>query len=239
MPQIAAIASTQWEVPIVQCICTVFRLFAHTLKSLSRPPTRPSISTIVQSLFSPSHVTAMGWFDGWFGSSPSQDPFRKLDPKLRELLEKESPVKYTPQSDDAPPAHHGAPAAAPPVAAADPNEPAVPRQSLFPDGRYAHLWKTYRDQGAVEAETKTASEKVEDMLEAYKERNYNIGRAALENCALEQEEWVNCLKTGDWADRLQMCRHQVRRFERCYVMQSVRPPTLHPQALSIAPYLII
>lgn len=174
----------------------------------------------------------MGWLDGWFGTSSSQDPLGKLDPKLRELLERESPVKYPPPQETArppstTPVHSGdaAPVAANDATAADAR---VPRQSLYQDGRYAHLWKSYREQASVEAEGKTANEKVEDMLDAYKERNYNIGRAALENCALEQEEWVNCMRDGTWTDRLQMCRHQVRRFERCYAMQSVRFYSLSP-----------
>jgi hypothetical protein len=45
---------------------------------------------------------------------------------------------------------------------------------------------------------------------------------ALENCADQQEEWTNCMKHGKIEDQLQMCRHQVRRFERCYTMQTVR-----------------
>jgi hypothetical protein len=169
----------------------------------------------------------MGWFDGWFGSSSSRDPLDKLDPKLRELLEKESPVKYprphaTPASQSARSAAQASTTTDGATTVADADAPKVPQVSLYQDGRYAHLWKTYRDQASVEAETKTASEKLEDMLEAYKERNYSIGRAALENCALEQEEWIDCMKSGSWEDRLQMCRHQVRRFERCYTMQSVR-----------------
>ncbi|KAL2158057.1 hypothetical protein VTH06DRAFT_4867 [Thermothelomyces fergusii] len=175
----------------------------------------------------------MGWFDGWFGSSDnsSSDPLRRLDPKLREFLERESPVKYNaPPSSKAPPEAAGA--AAPSASASEPaageqqqqqqqqQQPRVPPQSLFPDGRYAHLWKTYRPLAEVEAETKSDSEKLADVIDAFKERRGRIGRAALENCAEEQAEWAGCMKSGSWRARATMCRDEVRRFERCYNAQS-------------------
>lgn len=176
----------------------------------------------------------MGWFDGWFSSSGSNDddPFRKLDPKLREFLAKESPIKIK----VAPPK---APEAKPPVQSAvtvrsqdaattaesattgGADDSAVPRESLFRDGRYAHLWKTYRPLSVVEAEVKSDHEKLMDVLDGYKERRAQIGRAALENCAIEQGEWSACMRAGDWTARLTMCRDEVRRFERCYMVQSV------------------
>ncbi|KAK1832904.1 hypothetical protein QBC39DRAFT_370646 [Podospora conica] len=163
----------------------------------------------------------MGWFDSLFGESTGADPLAKLDPKLRDYLRRESPVKYAteeeqqhkqnqpeqipePQEQNAPPAE----------------KPLVPPQSLFPDGRYAHLWKTYRPLAEIEAETKTDHEKLMDVLDAYKGRKAQIGRAALENCADEQMDWAACMKGGEWTDRMTMCRKQVQRFERCYMTQS-------------------
>ncbi|KAK1597476.1 uncharacterized protein LY79DRAFT_587479 [Colletotrichum navitas] len=169
----------------------------------------------------------MGWFDGWFGSgAPASDnPLKSLDPKLREFLERESPVKI--QQQQAQDAQNRAADAATHAhvhsqqdAAEAGDRPKVPKESLFQDGRYAHLWKTYRPYTEIEAETKTDHEKLTDVLDGYKQRKHNIGRAALENCAIQQEEWVNCMKSGDWEDRLQMCRHQVQRFERCYTVQT-------------------
>ncbi|KAL8400115.1 hypothetical protein RB594_000499 [Gaeumannomyces avenae] len=180
----------------------------------------------------------MGWLDGFFGGQPSNngsDPLQKLDPKLREFLEKESPVKFKPaeagqQQQQQPPQQPPQPDSRqqqPPPAATthgegtDPAAPAaVPSESQFPDGRYAHLWRTYRPQAEVEAEAKSAHEKLMDVLEGYKERRSNIGRAALENCALEQLDWSQCMKAGDWEAKLTMCSAQVRKFERCYTMQS-------------------
>ncbi|KAG6025021.1 hypothetical protein E4U41_001633 [Claviceps citrina] len=166
----------------------------------------------------------MGWFPSIFGSDrPSSDPLGKLDPKLREFLEKESPVKYTPnQAQTSPTPAPQSQAQGPPEESERKKEDAaaVPSASLYQDGRYAHLWKNYRPLREVESEAATDHDKLMDVLEGFKERKAAIGRAALENCALQQEEWVDCMKNGSWEDQLQMCRHQVRRFERCYTMQS-------------------
>lgn len=165
----------------------------------------------------------MSWFSSIFGSDKSSDPVGKLDPKLREFLEKESPVKYTPSQ----PQPSLTPAAQPQSrelhkeSEKKADAAAVPSASLYQDGRYAHLWKNYRPLEEVESEAATDQDKLMGLLEGFKERKAMIGRAALENCALQQEEWVNCMKNGSWNDQLQMCRHQVRRFERCYMMQSV------------------
>jgi hypothetical protein len=171
----------------------------------------------------------MGWFDGWSGSQSSGgDPLQKLDPKLREFLQREAPVKYdhaqSPHppapTQDAPVSH---PAVAPtPSAEGDQQQSAVPPQSLFQDGRYAHLWKNYKPQSVVDAETKSDHEKLMDVLEAYKERKAEIGKAALENCALEQVDWSECMKSGSVTARMTMCRDAVRKFERCYTIQNVR-----------------
>ncbi|KAG5984108.1 hypothetical protein E4U55_005982 [Claviceps digitariae] len=169
--------------------------------------------------------TTMGWFPSIFGSDKSSsDPLEKLDPKLREFLEKESPIKYTPSHQT-----QTSPTPAPQTQSQDLQKKtesteaavaAVPSASLYPDGRYAHLWKNYRPLQEVESESATDHDKLMGVLEGFKERKAAIGRAALENCAVQQEEWMNCMKHGSWEDQLQMCRHQVRRFERCYTMQS-------------------
>lgn len=174
----------------------------------------------------------MGWFDGWFGSDNSgSDPLRKLDPKLREFLEKESPVKYhTPAPQQQPsqqPQHQQQPS--PPLSSSEqqphqqqqqPSSSSVPAESLYQDGRYAHLWKTYRPLAAIEAETKSDNEKLTDVLDAFKERKGLIGRAALENCADEQFAWAECMRSGSWTARMTMCSDAVHKFERCYNAQS-------------------
>lgn len=165
----------------------------------------------------------MGWLPSIFGGGKSSDPIGNLDPKLREFLDKESPVKYNkPKPKPETPPATGTASAATAAPTTENAKPAVPSESLYQDGRYAHLWKNYKPLAQVEEETATEQEKLVNILEGYKERKNAIGIAAMENCAIQQEEWINCLKNGSWSDQLQMCRHQVHRYERCYTMQSVR-----------------
>ncbi|KAF4435431.1 hypothetical protein FACUT_7172 [Fusarium acutatum] len=163
----------------------------------------------------------MGWISSVLGTDKSSDPLSKLDPSLRDFLEKESPLKYPSSQPTNPPPTNQEPRNADAAATTtEQQKPVVPSASLYQDGRYAHLWKNYQPLAEIEAETATDHEKLMSVLEAYKERKEAIGKAALENCAEYQEEWVNCMKHGSWEDQMQMCRHQVRRFERCYTMQS-------------------
>ena len=186
---------------------------------------------------------AMGWLPSFLGGENSSDPVRNLDPKLREFLEKESPVKYTtaePSPAARPPPPPQTKHAQPSVAADGAAEPAVPSASLYKDGRYAHLWKTYRPLAQIEAETASDHDRLMNVLDGFKERKAAIGRTALENCALHQEEWVNCMKHGAWEDQLTMCRDKVRRFEKCYDMQAVgRPPNLRISHVSRSQRLMI
>jgi hypothetical protein len=177
----------------------------------------------------------MGWWDSlWASTASADDPLRKLDPKLREFLEKESPVKYgnTTQTQT-----HTSSSSSSTHKTTDPttskqsldvasegegNKSAgVPEESQFQDGRYAHLWKTYRPLAEIEAETKSDHEKLMDVLEGYKDRKSQIGRAALENCALEQVDWRTCMANPSFSERMTMCRDQVKKFEKCYMTQTV------------------
>ncbi|EFW99579.1 hypothetical protein CMQ_7947 [Grosmannia clavigera kw1407] len=189
----------------------------------------------------------MGWFDSLFGSSESSasrssDPLAQLDPKLRQFLEKESPVKYHPGRSDAAVADErqsvrqeaetasasatsssssSTTSTSAAAASTTSSNPIVPAQSLYPDGRYADIWKTYRPLAEIEAETKSDHERLMDVLDGYQERRAQIGRAALENCALEQVDWNTCIRSGPLSSRLTMCHAEMKKFERCYNMQSV------------------
>ena len=77
---------------------------------------------------------------------------------------------------------------------------------VFKDGRYKHLWATYQPQSTVEASVKSDAEKIADVLEGYKYRKAEIGRAALENCAFEQEDVNVCFASGGLKQRLTMCK---------------------------------
>ncbi|KAF2967473.1 hypothetical protein GQX73_g6118 [Xylaria multiplex] len=170
----------------------------------------------------------MGWWDSlWASSTSADDPLRKLDPKLREFLEKESPVKYN--GSNAPQAQASQQTTEPTSLIPNPeaergseasDKPIVPRESQFQDGRYAHLWKSYKPLAEVEAETKSNHEKLMDVLEGYKERKAQIGRAALENCALEQVDWRTCMANPSFSERMTLCRDQVKKFEKCYMTQT-------------------
>lgn len=179
------------------------------------------------------HSVAMGWFWGPSDNddgrkSQSQDPLRNLDPSLRDFLAKESPIKYntsTPPTPQAPAAPTSTKSPATTSSSVNPSADAdtskAPAQSLYQDGRYAHLWKTYQSQSDAETESKSDQEKINDVLEGYKQRKAEIGRAALENCALEQWQVNECFRNGDWSSRLTLCRTENRELERCYLMQAV------------------
>lgn len=168
----------------------------------------------------------MGAFDGWFGRR-SDNPLQDLDPKVREFLKKESPIKIDSkkpaegqQSEDS----KSAATTQAQQAASEKSQNGVPEQSQFKDGRYSHLWKNYRPLTEIESETKSDHEKLSDILDAFKSRQSAIGAAALENCAEEQFDWNNCMKSGSLRARMTMCRDEVRKFEQCYNMQTVRLP---------------
>lgn len=166
--------------------------------------------------------------------SSNTDPLRDLDPSLRAFLEKESPIKYKrsenppPRPPDYPPQLGPSSSQSPsqstsPNSASPPSSPEnhVPPQSLYPDGRYANLWSTYQPLRDIESAYRSDQEKLLDIIEGYKERKAQIGRAALENCAMEQWAVNDCFTSGGWRKRMTMCRSENRSLERCYMMQSV------------------
>lgn len=166
----------------------------------------------------------MGWLPSWLGGDNSSS---QIDPELRTWLNNEAPKAYVPTEAPTPPTAQSSqtstsiPSKTTTAGGDNANGRSVPRQSLYADGRYADLWKTYKPQAQIEAETATEHDKMTNMLEAYRDRKVELQRIAMENCSEQQEEWANCMKHGKLEDQLQMCRHQVRRFERCYTMQTV------------------
>lgn len=178
----------------------------------------------------------MGWLWGSNEAKPkpkpsnsNTDPLRDLDPSLRDFLETESPSAQKPPpsspSSPQPPSEPPPNSDLPTLNNASPDIPSssksTPPPMVYSDGRYADLWSSYRPLGAIEEETKSDQEKLSDVLEGYKERKALIGRAALENCALENTEWNDCLKSGGWIKKMSLCRAENKAFERCYVMQAV------------------
>ncbi|KKK17859.1 hypothetical protein P175DRAFT_0493111 [Aspergillus ochraceoroseus IBT 24754] len=157
---------------------------------------------------------------GWFWGSNSNDPVKQIDPSLREYLENEAPKKYVPTSQSPSPAveKEAQPASS---EAVESSTPSAPSASLFPDGRYAHLWKTYKPPVEKEASEVKGAERV---IEMYKQRGDTVHRAAMENCALEHEALTLCFQTGTWAKRLQSrltsCSEENGKFSRCFTTQA-------------------
>ncbi|CAK4033443.1 Hypothetical predicted protein [Lecanosticta acicola] len=189
----------------------------------------------------------MGWFWNTKTSDSLNDPYKKLDPSLRDFLEKESPLKYedtepkpitrqptptpsisAPPSKDAAPntyrsqlsAYSGSDAHHQQDLAIQDGQPVVPKESLFQDGRYAHIWKGYRPQADVEAAGRSDADRLAAVVEAYNDRKAAIGRAALENCVDYQIAEKECFSNGSWAKRFTMCREENKAFNRCYTMQN-------------------
>jgi hypothetical protein len=170
----------------------------------------------------------MNWFWNTSQSAASSDPLNKLDPSLRDFLEKESPSKQGNDDHKAPTSSHSPrgnsdtrhlheEAQAP---TSNSVAPAVPSQSLYQDGRYAHLWKTYQNYEALENAGKTDADRMADIVSGYKQRKAEIGRAALENCVDFQIGIKECFATGTWTQRAGMCKMENRAFHRCFDMQS-------------------
>lgn len=182
----------------------------------------------------------MGWF---WGSSNQDDPVKKLDPSLREYLENEAPAKYVPTTS-IPPTQEPSRKLDPETQAqntcaatetSEPSKPSVPSASLFPDGRYAPLWKTYKPPQEEDGSVTKGAERV---IEKYKKHNDTVHRAAMENCALEHEALTLCFKTGNWQKRLQArvtsCSEENATFSRCFTTQSVSTGVITPDLLSWA-----
>jgi len=168
----------------------------------------------------------MGWF---WGDSNNDDPTKKLDPELRQYLEQVTPAKYTPTATVQPSVesskvaesekHVHSTSSTPETA--EPSNPPVPSASLFPDGRYAHLWKGYKPLHELEGSELRSAERAIDQ---YKQRKDTVHLAALENCSLEHEALTFCFQRGDiWnmtRARATMCADENRTFSRCYTTQA-------------------
>jgi hypothetical protein len=164
----------------------------------------------------------MGWWSDSNGSSEN-DAIGKLDPSLREFLNDEKSVAYTPKPPPQTPKEPSLskpPDSTPSPPTVEGSAPKVPRESAFPDGRYADLWKNYEPQASLEARGKTEQEKLQDIVEAYNDRRASVGRVAEENCALEVLAVQDCYKSGSWASIMTLCRTESRARDRCLDMQT-------------------
>ncbi|CAG7993552.1 unnamed protein product [Penicillium salamii] len=155
---------------------------------------------------------------GWFSGNSQNDPVQKLDPGLRDYLEQEKPDKYVPGPNVKPPS---TPEQSPEPS--DPSKPKVPSASLYQDGRYADLWKTYKPPTVDDGE-QVGIRGASRVIEKHKEHGDTVQRAAMENCALEHEALTYCFQTGNWRKqieaRLTLCSAENSTFSRCFMTQT-------------------
>ena len=173
----------------------------------------------------------MGWLWGNGNNSGGQD---QLDPSLRDFLKKEAPTGPKPILPSAPKERGVEPSAPLPSTTQSQSQTqtqtqtqneadklAVPPQSQFPDGRYAHLWKDYVPQDVLADRGKSEQDKIRDLVEGYNDRKASVGRIAMENCALEYMEQFDCYRNPKtWTQIGTLCNAESRRFNRCYDIQS-------------------
>ncbi|KAF2110394.1 hypothetical protein BDV96DRAFT_583933 [Lophiotrema nucula] len=164
----------------------------------------------------------MGWLWGSSSSSATKD---ELDPSLRDFLANESPTGHREAIPKPPPSKSSSTATKPatppsPGLAKQSAESAVPPQSAFQDGRYAHLWKNYTPQGVLENRGKSEQDKLHDIVEVYNDRKASIGDKAMENCALEYLAKFDCFKSPSFWQTATLCNAEAKRFNRCFEVQS-------------------
>ena len=163
----------------------------------------------------------MPWF---WGGNNQDDPTKSLDADLKQFLKEQQPKPYVPievpsREAEEPKKVKGPPDSLPATTEGFEERP-LPKESLFQDGRYKHLWKTYVPQAEIAA---AAATPVEHVINARKDRRTGIHRAALENCAFEQELQRGCLGNGfagSIKSRMTMCRAETKTFNRCYQLQA-------------------
>ncbi|TKX21036.1 hypothetical protein C1H76_6576 [Elsinoe australis] len=175
----------------------------------------------------------MGWL---WSTRPTADGLDGLDAQTRAALDREAPSPQpaptpTPSEPSPPPASQtyrqrlgleGPPDSSPAAIASSPDptsSPSAPPQSLYPDGRYTHLWSTYTPPR--EAQHSTASQdQLTSLLTSYQTRRAEVSRAALENCVLEHIAENECFASGSLSQKMRGCREESKRFNRCYSLQA-------------------
>ncbi|KAI9652355.1 MAG: hypothetical protein M1831_006833 [Alyxoria varia] len=98
-------------------------------------------------------------------------------------------------------------------------EGTIPQESLFQDGRYAHLWKNFRSQAQLDQVGKSDQEKLSDLSHGMQERQKQLNKVAQENCSQEQWNLHDCFRSGGWGARFTMCRAENRALEKCIITQ--------------------
>ena len=163
----------------------------------------------------------MSWF--WGGKKTAEDPTKSLDSDLKQFLDSQQPRPYATSEKPAQNEAHAVEDKAPVKTRAElpPEERPLPKESLFQDGRYKDLWKTYVPPSEMPDASTNPAQRVVD---AKKDRKATLTQAALENCAFEEELKRNCFREGDTLNKLRarmtLCNRETKAFNRCFQLQA-------------------
>ena len=160
----------------------------------------------------------MSWF---WGKKEASDPTKSLDSDLKQFLDSQSPRPYTTaeeqkQSLIQPKAQPHPQVEQPPSLQDRP----LPKESLYQDGRYKDIWKTY----VPNADHEPANNPAQAVMDAKKDRKSSLVQAAMENCAFEEELKRYCFHYGTAIERVKgritMCNKETKAFNRCFQLQA-------------------
>ena len=165
----------------------------------------------------------MGWL--WWQTNDKADPTKSLSPDLKEFLKDQQPRPYVPadapQTSPEPVEQPQKPLPVLPDTNRKVEDRPLPRESLFQDGRFKDIWKTYTPQDEIAATTMSPLDRI---ISARKDRRATIHRTSLENCAFEEEILKTCFTSGDLKTRararMTMCSQETKAFNRCFQLQS-------------------
>lgn len=165
----------------------------------------------------------MSWF--WGKSTKDADPTKSLDRDLKEFLDSQQPRPYV-TVDEAKQNQVGGGSSESiekPKTRAElpPEDRPLPKESLFQDGRYKELWKSYVPQSEIQVES--TSNPAQRVMDVKKDRKASLTQVALENCAFEEELKRNCLTQSNSLAairaRMTMCGKETKAFNRCFQLQ--------------------
>lgn len=165
----------------------------------------------------------MSWL---WGSKKDDDPTKSLDRDLKQFLDSQTSSKHA-QAQPEPQQRLKTETSKiltplqPHEQTLAPQDRPLPKESLFQDGRYKDLWRTYAPQANIEAVNESPAERV---VQAKKERSTSLTQAAQENCAFEEELKRNCYAYSDTWNRLRatmtLCNKEAKAYNRCFQLQA-------------------
>ncbi|TGZ79659.1 hypothetical protein EX30DRAFT_342281 [Ascodesmis nigricans] len=133
-----------------------------------------------------------------------KDSFYNFDPWMKDFLEKEAPIK---------PSRH------------DPALPHNKNQNINParfskyGDKYADIWAQYKTPEEIDAEYRTPAVAVNDVLQSYKNRKIQIGKASMENCVFQQDLLYQCYADGTIKGgfkKMSGCTEERAAFDDCF-----------------------